>query len=220
MSDGMSDPEVTSGHAGPPAGAGEHGQTPAETPDSYGAYPRLTADQINRLTALGQQRIVQAQEYIFHAGDRNCDFYVVLSGTIAVVEPDSAANSQVISVHGPGRFLGELGLLTGEAAYYGDVALSEAAVLAVPVDRLRELVARDPQLGDLILRAYLIRRSMLVGLGVGLRIIGSRYSPDTRRLATSRHATGCPPSGSTSRTMLARNRCSASSGSARRTRRS
>ncbi len=45
-----------------------------------------------------------------------------------------------------------------------------------------ELVARDPGLGDLILRAYLIRRSVLVGLGVGLRIIGSRYSPDARRL--------------------------------------
>ena len=123
-----------------------------------------------------------AREHLFHAGDRNCDFYVVLSGTVAVIEADSMAGNRVISVHGPGRFLGELGSLTGEAAYYGAVALAEAAVLAVPVDRLRELVARDPVLGDLILRAYLIRRSLLVGLGVGLRIIGSRYSPDTRRL--------------------------------------
>jgi thioredoxin reductase (NADPH) len=52
----------------------------------------------------------------------------------------------------------------------------------VPVERLRELVARDPGLGDLILRAYLVRRSILIGLGVGLRIVGSRYSPDARRL--------------------------------------
>jgi thioredoxin reductase (NADPH) len=155
---------------------------PAETPDSYGAYPRLTADQITRLTALGQRRIVPPHEYLFHAGDGNCDFYVILNGTVAVVEAGSMAGNQVISVHGPGRFLGELGLLTGEAAYYGAVALGEAAVLAVPVDRLRELVAHDPALGDLILRAYLIRRSLLVGLGVGLRIVGSRYSPDARRL--------------------------------------
>ncbi len=155
---------------------------PAETPDSYGAYPRLTADQITRLTALGQQRIAPAREHLFHAGDRDCDFYVVLSGTVAVVEADGTAGNRVISVHGSGRFLGELGLLTGEAAYYGAVALAEAAVLAVPVDRLRELVARDPALGDLILRAFLIRRSLLVGLGVGLRVIGSRYSPDARRL--------------------------------------
>jgi hypothetical protein len=61
------------------------------------------------------------------------------------------------------------------------VATAASEVLAVPVDRLRDLVARDPALGDLILRAYLIRRTILIGLGVGLRIVGSRYSPDARR---------------------------------------
>jgi thioredoxin reductase (NADPH) len=50
------------------------------------------------------------------------------------------------------------------------------------VERLRELVSQDPALGDLVLRAYLIRRSILIELGVGLRIIGSRFSPDTKRL--------------------------------------
>jgi thioredoxin reductase (NADPH) len=55
-------------------------------------------------------------------------------------------------------------------------------VLAVPADRLRELATQDPALGDLILRAYLLRRETLIGLGAGFRIVGSRYSPDTRRL--------------------------------------
>ena len=52
----------------------------------------------------------------------------------------------------------------------------------MPAGRLRELVACDQGIGDLILRAYLIRRSILIGLGAGLRIIGSRYSPDARRV--------------------------------------
>ncbi len=51
-----------------------------------------------------------------------------------MVEADSVVSNQVISVPGPGRFRGELGWLTGEAAYYGAVALTEAAVLAIPVD--------------------------------------------------------------------------------------
>jgi thioredoxin reductase (NADPH) len=50
------------------------------------------------------------------------------------------------------------------------------------VERLRQIVAHDEALGDLILRAYLQRRSVLIGLGTGLRIVGSRFSPDTRRL--------------------------------------
>jgi thioredoxin reductase (NADPH) len=40
----------------------------------------------------------------------------------------------------------------------------------------------DAVLSDLVLRAYLLRRSILVGLGAGVRVIGSRYSPDTRRV--------------------------------------
>ena len=55
-------------------------------------------------------------------------------------------------------------------------------MLAVSVAQLRELIARDPAFGDLVLRAYLLRRSILIGLGVGPRVVGSRYSPDTRRV--------------------------------------
>jgi thioredoxin reductase (NADPH) len=47
---------------------------------------------------------------------------------------------------------------------------------------LRRLVGEDPALGDLVLRAFLLRRELLSGLGAGLKIVGSRYLPDTRRL--------------------------------------
>ena len=154
----------------------------AETPDTYGAYPRLSDAQIEALAALGHQLGVQPDQVLFREGERNCDFFVVLAGTVAVVEDRGTPEERVISVHGHGRFLGELSLLTGEGSFYAAVAADTGEVLAVPVDRLRELVAHDPALGDLILRAYLIRRSILIGLGVGVRVVGSRYSLDTRRL--------------------------------------
>lgn len=49
------------------------------------------------------------------------------------------------------------------------------------MDQLRYLVTRDSILGDVVLRACLGRRALLVGQGAGFRIVGSRYSPDTRR---------------------------------------
>ena len=101
---------------------------------------------------------------------------------MAAVEGHGTPEEHVISVHGHGRFLGELNLLTGEVSFSTAVVVGAGEVLAVPADRLKELVARDPVIGDLILRAYLLRRSILIGLGAGLRIIGSRYSPDTRRV--------------------------------------
>src|SRR5690242_4262220 len=56
----------------------------AETPDTYGAYPRLSEAQIEALAALGQQLGVQPDQVLFREGERNCDFFVVLAGTVAV----------------------------------------------------------------------------------------------------------------------------------------
>jgi len=55
-------------------------------------------------------------------------------------------------------------------------------VLAIPADELRNLVTEDPGFSDFLLRAFLLLRSHLVGLGAGLKIVGSGYSADSHRL--------------------------------------
>jgi thioredoxin reductase (NADPH) len=152
-----------------------------ETPDLAGAFPRLSDPQIEALGRHGERRPTKRDEVLFRQGDEHCDFIVILEGKVAIVE-ESDGDDRVISVHGPGRFLGELNVLTGQAAFVTAVVVEAGSVLVVPVTRLREIVTQETALGDLILRAYLIRRSILIGLGTGLRIVGSRYSPDTRRL--------------------------------------
>ena len=153
-----------------------------ETPDLQGAYPRLSEAQVASLGALGQRCAMRPGDVLFREGDRDYGFLVVLDGTVASVEGYRSPWQRVISVHGAGRFLGELSLLTGEGSFYSAVALDEGHVLSVPVTRLRELISGDPVLSDLLLRAYLLRRSILIGLGAGVRIVGSRYSSDTRRV--------------------------------------
>lgn len=151
-----------------------------ETPD-YGANPRLSHEQIEALAVHGIRRRTQPGEVLFRQGDRQYDFLVILEGQVAVVE-EYGREVRVIGVHGPGRFLGELSLLTGQAAFCTALVRQPGEVLVVPAERFRELVSRDPVLGDLVLRAYFLRRSLLIGLGSGLRIVGSCYSPHTRRL--------------------------------------
>ena len=154
----------------------------AETPDIYGAYPRLSDDQIATLEAGGARRAVKAGETLVREGERSDYFFVILSGKVAVTTTDDAGNRHVIRVHGPGRFLGELGDLEGQAAFYTAEVVEPGEVLVVPTERVRALVAHDPVLSDLILRAYLLRRSLLIQEESGFRIIGSCYSPDTARL--------------------------------------
>jgi thioredoxin reductase (NADPH) len=154
-----------------------------ETPDLHGGYPRLSEAQIAALEAAGQRSRTDAGDVLFHEGDpTGYDFFVVLDGRVAILEGYGAPDERWIAIHGPGRFLGELSLLVGQPPFFSAVVQEPGEVLGVPVEAVRAIVAGDPALGDLILRAYLIRRSMLIDLGVGLRIVGSRYSPDTRRL--------------------------------------
>ncbi|TWH25185.1 thioredoxin reductase (NADPH) [Rhodococcus rhodochrous J45] len=154
-----------------------------ETPDAVGAFPRLTDAQVATLETGGTRRSVHAGEVLIRAGTRSSDFFVVLSGKVAIIDEGAEdGERRILRLHGPGRFLGELGLLDGQVAFFTAEAIEDGEVLVVPAERVRELVAHDLVLSDLILRAYLVRRHLLIGLGSGFRIIGSCYSPDTLRL--------------------------------------
>jgi thioredoxin reductase (NADPH) len=153
-----------------------------ETPDT-GAYPRLTDEQVMLLSGYGERRRLAKNALLFCEGDRDCGLFVVLDGRVAVVQEDNpAAESRVIAVHARGRFVGDLSMLTGQAVYVTAFAQTEVEALEIPYQRLKEAVTRDPALGDLILRALILRRNIHAHLGAGLRIIGSRSSADTRRL--------------------------------------
>ncbi|SES44363.1 FAD-dependent oxidoreductase [Lentzea albida] len=148
-----------------------------ETPDENGAFPRLDDDQIDQFARYGTRRPVPEDEVLYAAGDRNHDFFVIVSGVVQVLE-----HGEVVRTHGPGRFLGELGLLEGQPSFVTAVVAEPGEVVQLSADQLNELVRNDPVLGDLVLRAYLVRRAVLIGRGGGLQIVGSCFSPDTKRL--------------------------------------
>jgi thioredoxin reductase (NADPH) len=154
----------------------------AESPDTAGAYPRLSDEQVAALRRHGQRRAIRPGDVVIAEGDRDRDFTVVLAGRVAVYEGYGTDEQRLVAVHGPGRFLDEIGLLTGQPAFVSSVALQTGEVLTVPRSALRQLGSRDPRLGDLILRAFVCRREVLLATVAGIRIIGSRFSPDTRRL--------------------------------------
>ncbi|WP_214367569.1 FAD-dependent oxidoreductase [Pseudonocardia sp. H11422] len=155
---------------------------PGETPDLYGAFPRLDEAQVQVLSTAGERRATSRGEVLITEGEPDETFYVLLSGRVAAVEAYGTPEQRVIRVHGPGRFLGELGLLTGQVAFLTWLVVDPGEVIAVPADRLKQITLTDPAFGDQILRAFLIRRWLVLDQGLGFRIVGSRYSPDTRRL--------------------------------------
>jgi NhaA family Na+:H+ antiporter len=151
-----------------------------ETPDRDGLFPRLTPEQIAALARLGERRQTVAGEPLFAGGDPGSDFVVVVTGAVALVDGYDQEN-RVIGVHGPGRFLGGLGVLRGQTMLLTAVAQQASEVVIVPTDRLRAALDADPELRDIVLRTYLLRRSELLGL-TALKIIGSGRSREVQQL--------------------------------------
>lgn len=152
-----------------------------EPPDRDGAFPRLRDELLARIAAVGERRQVQTGDVLFREGDSGYDFFVVLSGAVAIVRGYGDEN-RVLAIHGHNRFLGELNLLTGGGVYLTAVVRDPGEVIQVPLAQFKQLLLADDEFANLIIRAYLARRSILIAVGGGVRAIGSRYGADSRRL--------------------------------------
>ncbi len=134
------------------------------------------------LRSFGAERQIEAGERLFSRGDSCYDFHAIVSGRVALVADFGDEDERTIVEHGPGRFLGEYNLLTGQPVYLTAVVREGGRVIVVTPDGLRQLIAQNSILSELVLRTFLVRRAMLLGEGIGLKIVGSRYSADTGRL--------------------------------------
>jgi thioredoxin reductase (NADPH) len=151
-------------------------------PDHPEAFPELGAAELSAIEALATRRQVSEGEYLYREGDAAYDFYVVLSGAVEILAR-SDGEDRVVARHGAGRFLGELNLLTGLRVFVSARVVESGEVLVVSRESFRQIIASNPRLSDTILPAFLARRAVLVdGASGSLRIIGSRFSPETRRV--------------------------------------
>jgi thioredoxin reductase (NADPH) len=141
----------------------------------------MREDQIEILRRYGQTKKTNAGDILFRAGDTSNDFIVILDGVVEVID-DFVGEARTIGTFLAGRFLGELNMLTGQAMYLTAVVREGGEVLAIPRERLKEVVTEEPNLSDIILKAFLARRAYMIRTGLGLRIIGSRHSSDAARL--------------------------------------
>jgi thioredoxin reductase (NADPH) len=142
---------------------------------------RLSEEHIAQLRRLGEIRPTIAGQVLYSEGDRGHDFFVIMSGRVRVVDHQAGAEREIAS-SGPGEFVGDLALLTGEREFTTAEVAEPGSVLAVPPDRLQALISRDQAIGRFILHTALARRQLATSHGAGLRIIGPRESAETRRI--------------------------------------
>ena len=146
------------------------------------AFPVLTEAQIDRIRPGGKLREVKKDEILFEPGDISVPFFVLLAGAMQIVQPD-LVGERLITTHGPGQFTGEMTMISGQRCLARARMTEAGKLLELSGDGLRSLVAKDAELSEIFMRAFILRRLALISLGYGnLILLGSRHSANTLRL--------------------------------------
>ena len=146
-------------------------------------FPKLERGEIDRLRRFGEVRRYAPDEALFVTGDTAPGMFVLIKGSVRVTRRDPLGHSAPILEQGPGEFVAEVGQLSGQPAFVDVHAIDNVEALLIPPDNLRALIIEEPELGERIMRALILRRVALVETGAGGPVlIGRASAPDVVRL--------------------------------------
>ncbi len=148
------------------------------------AFRKIDDAQLALLEPLGERRVLQHGEMVYHAGQRDLPLTVVLRGEVEVYE-DREGTVQILATPGPRDFIGDVAMLQGTSSLANArVKSDEAELLHVPAEKFRKALAELPGIGGMIVNAFIMRRRRLQRDHefAGLRILSAREDRNGRHL--------------------------------------
>jgi len=155
-------------------------------------FPRLSDDELARLSRFGEPRTFKAGEMISRIGETGPGLMLVLAGEVEVTQHDHGDKVSHIVTHERGNFMGELAQLSGRPVLVDSKALTDVEGVAIAPDRLRALLIAEAELGERIMRSLILRRMGLIESGAGPIIIGNEADGNVLRLVNFLRRNGHP----------------------------
>ncbi len=145
-------------------------------------FPTLTPAQITRIAAHGRRRGIARGEVLVDVGDKVVPFFVLLSGEVQVLRPSGGTETLIVT-HRSGQFSGEGNMITGRRSLARSRVSEPGEVIEVDREQLLALVQTDAELSEILMRAFILRRSELIAGGFGdVVLIGSTHCAGTLRV--------------------------------------
>ena len=149
-------------------------------------FPVLSAAQIDvaRRFASGPSRRFEPGAVMVEVGELAAPIWLVLAGSIVASWRDGLGHETEIGIEGPGQFSGEVSQLGGHTSLVVGRAGPEGCT-AIPFDpaHLRALVIGSADIGEIVMRAFILRRVGLIETDrSGSILIGHADMPDVVRL--------------------------------------
>jgi thioredoxin reductase (NADPH) len=145
-------------------------------------FPTLTAGQIARIAVYGKRRQASPGEVLVEQGDQDFRFIVVISGALEVVR-DGSAGEELVTIHAAGNFFGDVSMLSARRSLMRARMRDAGEIIEIDRRCLQNLVQSDAELGDILMRAFILRRVELIAHGWGdVVVLGSSNSAGTLRV--------------------------------------
>ena len=149
--------------------------------------PLLSAAELARLEPYGVVQDVRAGDVVYRPGDPSYDLVVILAGRVQILAPANRDEPEAaVAAYGPGGFLGELNLLTGQTVYLVARVVEAGTIQRIAPAQFRRLMAEDPGISDVMIRTFLARRDLLRESSAAhlIEIIGHEASAGSLALRT------------------------------------
>ena len=127
------------------------------------AFPRLSEDVLVEITERCAVGRFAAGDTIFRQGDPSDRFFIVTAGEVEVVERAPDGRERIIRTIGPGRYFGEMGMLSGAPRAASVRAKDPVEVLTLDREAFLQIVSRSAATADDIARVARQRQSEAPG---------------------------------------------------------
>ncbi len=155
-------------------------------------FPILTEEQIQRARLLGQEESLPKGTILFERGQRSVDFFIVLKGNIEIYE-HRHDGLNVFTVHREHQFTGELDLFNNRQILVGGRMGEDGRVLRFDRQQFRKLMVAEPDVGEIVTRAFILRRMGFISHQQGsVTLIATKESADTLRIERFLRRNGYP----------------------------
>jgi thioredoxin reductase (NADPH) len=146
-------------------------------------FPHLSDEMAARIARYGGEERFAAHAPIFSRGERSVDFFVVIEGSIEIFDRDEHDQPQVFAVLRARQFAGELDLFNDRQVLVSARAGEESRMLRIRRADFRRLVSSEVDIGEIVMRAFILRRVGLIRhLHGAVVVVGPAHSAATLRL--------------------------------------
>ena len=140
--------------------------------------PTLNRGHIDRIRSVAQLRSVRSGEVLYEPSCPDVPLFVVLDGTVTISR--TVEDDEILAVREPGQFTGEMSVISGSRSLLTARVTKDGSVLELTGEKVLSLMAKDTELGDILMGAFVARRLLMIQLGEGnVVLFGTKSSSRT-----------------------------------------